>query len=140
MSATWDSVHRCDRCDNGMLKGWEYCPFCGHPQTDEGLAELDRLTKLQRLATPDPAEVRGRIRWGANSFGMPGRALFIGNICAGHILDDYTRTKEGGPEWRAWIMRKDDVGEDLGWFGKDVLARAALVAAVREAIQTEETT
>lgn len=96
---------------------------------------LNEITSLPAdTSAPDPAEVRGRIRWGADSFGKANCAVFIGDICAGHVMEHYARTKQGLPAWRAWIMRKDDDGEDLGWFDTDDLARAALVAAVREAI------
>lgn len=40
---------RCDQCDNGMIAGWLFCPYCGHPQTDEGIEAAQReLTARQQ--------------------------------------------------------------------------------------------
>lgn len=118
MSAEWDGVTRCDNCDNGTLKEWDYCPFCGHPQTDEGLAELDRLTKLHRLATPDPAEVRGRIRWEDDM-------AYLGRLYLGLIAP----TDSSG----AILLQSIPTPLSARYDTPDA-ARAALVAAVREAI------
>ena len=40
---------RCDQCDNGMIARWLFCPYCGHPQTDEGIEAAQReLTARQQ--------------------------------------------------------------------------------------------
>lgn len=40
---------RCDQCDNRIIAGWHFCPYCGHPQTDEGIEEAQRaLTERQQ--------------------------------------------------------------------------------------------
>jgi len=57
-------MSRCDQCDNGLIAGWLFCPYCGYPQSDEGIeaaqrelaerqqaqAEIYRLSKL--IASP----------------------------------------------------------------------------------------
>ena len=41
---------RCDQCDNGMIAGWSFCPYCGYPQTDEGVEAAQReLTARQQV-------------------------------------------------------------------------------------------
>jgi hypothetical protein len=120
MSATWDGATRCDQCDNGINDGWIYCPFCGHPQAEEELAERDRLTKLQRLATPDPERVTGRIRKEDN-----GDRYFLGPLYCGQVA------KVGG-EWMVIAL-----GQHTSTHPTEASARAALVAAVKEAIGDE---
>ena len=40
---------RCDQCDNGMIAGWLFCPYCGYPQSDEGIEAAQReLTARQQ--------------------------------------------------------------------------------------------
>lgn len=46
---------RCDQCDNRVIAGWHFCPYCGYPQTDEKIAEAQReiTTRQQMQATID---------------------------------------------------------------------------------------
>ena len=40
---------RCDQCDNRVIAGWCFCPYCGYPQTDAGIEEAQRaLTERQQ--------------------------------------------------------------------------------------------
>lgn len=40
---------RCDQCDNGIIAGWLFCPYCGYPQSDEGIEAAQReLTARQQ--------------------------------------------------------------------------------------------
>lgn len=40
---------RCDQCDNGIIAGWLFCPYCGYPQSDEGIEAAQReLTERQQ--------------------------------------------------------------------------------------------
>jgi len=81
------------------------------------------ITAWNRLATPDPAEVRGRIRWART-------ALMVGKLYCGHV-------RQRGHEWWAYPEWEDGKKSP---HPTEAAARAALVAAVREAIQREETT
>ena len=44
---------RCDQCDNRIISGWIFCPYCGHPQTDELIetAQRDLVTRQQTQET-----------------------------------------------------------------------------------------
>lgn len=92
-----------------------YGPVCDSPEA--------AITAWNRLATPDPAEVRGRIRW-------EGRRAYLGTKAMGHISQSFMGT------WNVSLSPKKSI---VG-FDTPEAARAALVAAVREAIQREETT
>lgn len=119
------------------------CPWCGgEPEVDEtpewfvgclnercmasGPFSETRdlaITAWNRLATPDPAEVRGRIRW-------EGRRAYLGTKAMGHISQSFMGT------WNVSLSPKKSI---VG-FDTPEAARAALDAAVREAIETTQPT
>jgi uncharacterized Zn finger protein (UPF0148 family) len=40
---------RCDQCDNEVIAGWHFCPYCGYPLTDEEIEAAQReLTARQQ--------------------------------------------------------------------------------------------
>jgi hypothetical protein len=44
---------RCDQCDNRVISGWKWCPYCGYPQTNEGVEAAQReLTVRQQGQQP----------------------------------------------------------------------------------------
>jgi len=97
------------------------CGACGPiSPTEDGAIDA-----WNRLATPDPAEVRGRIRW-------DGDCLKMGNIPFGHV--------HRLPTDREWWRLSGIAGvqyDPTDFRPTEAAARAALVAAVMKAIGDE---
>lgn len=97
----------CDKCD-----------ACGPSETDVTAA----ITAWNRLATPGPERVTGRVRW-------EGDCLKMGNIPVGHV--------HRLPTDREWWRLSGIAGvqyDPTDFRPTEASARAALVAAVKEAI------
>lgn len=41
---------RCDQCDNRIIAGWLFCPYCGYPQSDEGIEAAQRELSSRQQA------------------------------------------------------------------------------------------
>jgi hypothetical protein len=85
--------------------------------------------------TGEPIAIWGgnaRLYWRDDSYGKKDRALFIGGLCIGHIMQWTGKDSPKAGEWRAWIMTDDD-GRHLGWHPTEQEAKDALVdEAVKE--------
>jgi hypothetical protein len=79
------------------------------------------INAWNRLATPDPERVTGRVRW-------EGNVLFLGPLYCGFI-------RPVGDEWRSSANCGGDGMSKI--HPTEASARAALVAAVKEAIGDE---
>lgn len=100
------------RCNNQL------CGAQGPEMSTRDLA----ITAWNRLATPGQGEVRGRVRWEADR-------LYLGSLLLGRV----TQSVERDGEWRS-------SGVYLGlpsYHPTEAAARAALEAAVREAINAD---
>lgn len=102
-------IGRYVRCDNQdcMAQG----PLAANPEA--------AITAWNRLATPDPAEVRGRIRW-------TGYYAYIGRLPVGRV--------RAGMFEGTWWADPFTLTSKSSTHPTEALARAALVATVREAI------
>jgi hypothetical protein len=49
---------RCDACDNGIADEWLFCPYCGHPQTDDGIEAAQRELNARDIAAGTIATLR----------------------------------------------------------------------------------
>jgi hypothetical protein len=95
------------------------CGACGPFHTSEEAA----ITAWNRLATPDPERVTGRVRWEGD-----GNILMFGPFYCGFI-------RPIGSEWRSSANCGGDGMSTI--HPTEASARAALVAAVKEAIGDE---
>jgi hypothetical protein len=51
-----EPMRRCDQCDNRIIKGWGFCPYCGWPLTDVGLDNAQREISAKNALTVKLAE------------------------------------------------------------------------------------
>jgi len=94
------------------------CGACGPFHTSEEAA----ITAWNRLATPDPERVTGRVRWEDGD-------AYLGRVRIGTINALTSKPLKYGVDTR-WVTVP-------GYFDTEASARAALVAAVKEAIGDE---
>jgi hypothetical protein len=78
-------------------------------------------------------KIAAEIEWRKDGFGHDAQALYLGNLCAGHIM---FWSKRPDAKWRGWFMN-DDEGGATGWFETAELARASVEKALFDAIQIQ---
>lgn len=82
-------------------------------------------------------KIAAEIEWKTDGFGREHRALYLGGLCVGHIMElaSYKDYGFAGP-FRGWFMNDDD-GSETGYFMTEEDARASVELKLFEAIQIQ---
>lgn len=133
------AIGKCLWCGGETItKGWHPIVFVECQSNDcmatgpaRGLAE-EAITAWNRLATPDPERVTGRVRWERlfnTELGSQVQVFSVGKLRVGSVW------KQAEGSWR--INNTIGIPSHIAFFPTEASARAALVAAVMEAIGDE---
>ncbi len=94
------------------------------------MADKELFIPIQSNILTDDSIKQVKIEWRKDGYGKENQALFIGQICVGHIMEIDRHSKSW---WRAWLMT-DDESDEVGRFDTADEARICLENKFKEAL------
>lgn len=81
--------------------------------------------------------IGAQIEWRKDGFGRDAQALYLGDLCVGHIQSPYKHSPTHPQEWRGWFMSDED-GDATGYFQTAEDARHSVEQKLFAAIKFEK--